>query len=191
LLIPVQDPEQYSSSSGGAAIGGPFSLTLQDGKPITQDWLLGNFTILYFGFGSCPVICPAELEKITAMYKVADGLISAKLPVRTLFISVDPERDTPASLAEYLKPYDGRIVGATGTMEQVIRCAKAYRVYFSKGPAAPSDPLDYNVDHTVIMYLMSPTGEFLKHYSTANSAEDMAKDILTRISTWKSSAPSK
>jgi protein SCO1/2 len=85
--------EAVVTSSGAALVGGPFSLIDTEGKPITEEWLLGKWTIVYFGFTSCPVICPAELEKLAEVYRILDAGRPTRL--RTLFISIDPERDTP------------------------------------------------------------------------------------------------
>lgn len=158
---------------GVATVGGPFELVDQTGKAVSDKTYRGKHTLVYFGFTHCPDICPAGLQVITE----ALGKIGGKADnVTPLFISVDPERDTPAKLAEYLKSFDDRIVGLTGSLAQVTDTAKAYRVYFAK-VANKRLPDDYTVDHSSFFYLMSPAGEFVKHFPHSISTKILAREL--------------
>lgn len=174
--------EESVVSTGRVKIGGPFSLMGMDGKPITEKILDGKFTLVYFGFTNCPVICPAELDKITEVYQLLDT-VKGLPELHTLFISCDPDRDSPQVIKKFLSVWDPRIYGATGPMDEIRRLAKSYRVYFSKGPADKNN--DYNVDHTIIVYLMGPDGGFLKHYSTATTASELAADVARRMNDYR------
>lgn len=165
---------------GKAAVGGPFTLTDQDGKQFTQDKLLGQFNILYFGFTHCPDICPDELEKLAVALDLIEKQQNYK--VQPVFISVDPARDTPRKVKEYVKEFHPRLIGLTGSEEEVKRCSKAYRVYFHK--TGDSDT-DYLVDHSIIMYLIDPAGEFVTFYGKNFTAEQLADSIGQHIAKWQ------
>jgi protein SCO1/2 len=138
----------------GASIGGPFTLTRSDGRPFSDKDFGGKPFALFFGFTRCPEVCPTTLWEASGWLQKlgadADRLTFA-------FVSVDPERDTAAELAQYMSAFDPRIVGLTGTVEQVEAIKKAYRVYSRK---VPTDGGDYTVDHTATIYLMHGDGRF-------------------------------
>ena len=117
-------------SLGKAAIGGSFELLDQDGKPFTSNDLLGKWYIIYFGFSHCPDICPEEMEKMVQIINNCEKMddLPTVLPV---FISVDPDRDTPPIVKKYIGEYSSKIIGLTGSKEQVDRATRAYRVYYS------------------------------------------------------------
>jgi len=159
------------------AIGGPFSLVDQNGNAATEATFKGKLMLVYFGYTYCPDVCPTTL---TEMGNAVEALGPQGDKVMPVFITVDPVRDTPEHLKEYLSFFHPRFVALTGTPEQVAAAAKAYRVYYAKaktGITSASDALDYLVDHTSIVYLMGPEGGLKAHFPHGTSADAMAKKI--------------
>jgi protein SCO1/2 len=144
---------------GPSAIGGPFALVDQDGKPITDADMKGKPFLIFFGYTHCPDVCPTTLfelsEVMNVLGKDANGL-------RALFVTVDPERDTPAVMKDYLSSFDPHVRGATGNPQQVAQVEKAYRVYAKKVPTTDGD---YSMDHSAIVYLMDKQGRFVAPFS--------------------------
>jgi protein SCO1 len=157
--------------SGPSAIGGPFNLVDQDGKQITEKDLQGRPFLVFFGYTHCPDVCPATLFDVSELLRVL-----GKDADRTgaLFITVDPGRDTPAALKEYLSSFDPHLRGATGDQKAVTAAEKAYRVYSKKVPA---DHGDYSMDHTALVYLMDKQGRFVAPFSFKRRPEDSAADL--------------
>ncbi|KAL6758086.1 thioredoxin-like protein [Haematococcus lacustris] len=176
---------QSQEVAGKAAVGGPFELLDYDGKPFTDKDLRGEFALLYFGFTHCPDICPDELEKIAEALDMVEGQVGVK--VVPVFISVDPERDTPARIKAYVKEFHPRMLGLTGDLEAVKRTSKAYRVYYSKTGEAGAK--DYLVDHSIIHYLIDPHGEFVTFYAKNYTAEQMMASICEHIAAWQQKHP--
>jgi protein SCO1 len=141
---------------GRGPIGGPFTLTDHHGMRRSSTELFGKLLVIYFGYRQCPDICPLDLLAITA---AIDRLGADGDEVQPLFISVDPERDTPEQLASYVASFHRRLVGFTGTPEEIGKVALAYKAYFSK--VVGSGPDDYVVDHTSFIYLAGRAGEHL------------------------------
>jgi protein SCO1/2 len=165
---------------GKAAVGGPFSLIDTENKPFTHENLLGKFNILYFGFTHCPDICPDELEKLAEAVDLIEQ--QSKVQVQPVFISIDPARDTPKKVKAYVKEFHPRLIGLTGSEEAVKAASKAYRVYFHK---TGEDAQDYLVDHSIIMYLIDPAGEFVTFYGKNFTAQQLADSISQHISNWE------
>lgn len=159
-------------------IGGPFTLTDQSGKAVTNADYRGKYLLIYFGYTYCPDVCPTELG---TMARAVDLLGPQADKVQPLFISVDPERDTVAHLKEYVALFHPRLVGLTGTPEQVKAAAKAYRVYYAKAPQKDAKPDEYLMDHSSFIYLMGPDGRFLGVYPAGTTADRLAQDLGTRI----------
>ncbi len=168
---------------GKMAIGGPFSLITNEKKPVTDKDFHGKWLLIYFGFTHCPDICPEELEKLAEvtniLYKQKN---KDKYPFQPIFVSVDPERDTPELITKYLKDYSKHFIGLTGTREQVADMCKHYRVYFSQGPKVGDD---YIVDHAIIMYLINPNGEFVDYYGRNKNAKEVADAIEQHMNAFK------
>lgn len=164
------------TSSGTALVGGPFKLVNQDGQPVDESILKGKWSAVFFGFTYCPDVCPTTLQALGAAQQELGGKAD-KLQV--VFISVDPERDTPEQIKTYLsnEVFPKGTIGLTGTPEQVAAAAKAYRVYFKKN----GEGEDYLVDHSTAIYLMNPKGQFetvLRHDAPpAELAQQIAKAI--------------
>eukprot|EP00051_Salpingoeca_urceolata_P016654 m.222959 g.222959 ORF g.222959 m.222959 type:complete len:293 (+) comp18741_c1_seq1:113-991(+) len=178
----VKKQKLKKTSVGKAKIGGPFTLVGPGGKTFTEKDLKGQWSLLYFGFTFCPDICPEELEKIAGILDITDNTPGVPT-LRPVFVSVDPDRDTPEKIEAYLKDFHPRMIGLTGTKDQVLATAKAYRVYYSKpipwSQEAGKD--EYLVDHTIITYLINPEGEFVAYYGQNTTAPEAAADMIKRI----------
>jgi protein SCO1/2 len=162
-------PEQSASSS--AQIGGPFTLLDTSGKTVTDQTYRGKWLLIYFGYTFCPDACPTALNNVSgALAKL--GSVAEK--IQPLFITVDPKRDTPQVMADYLKSFDPRIVGLTGSQAQADDAEKAYRVYVA---AQKSDGDDYLVDHSAYFYVMNPQGKFVNVIAGDVSGEQMADKL--------------
>ncbi|MFC5356746.1 SCO family protein [Azospirillum himalayense] len=167
-----------STVQSSVPIGGPFTLTDQDGKTVTDADYRGKYLLIYFGYTYCPDVCPTELG---TMARAMDLLGVQAEKVQPMFISVDPERDTVAHLKDYVGLFHPNLVGLTGTPEQVKAAAKAYRVYYAKAPQEGGKPGDYLMDHSSFLYLMGPDGRFLGVYPAGTTADRVAQDLGTRI----------
>ncbi|HET9902465.1 MAG TPA: SCO family protein [Xanthobacteraceae bacterium] len=154
-----------------AAIGGPFSLVDQNGQTITDADFKGRPFLVFFGFTHCPDVCPTTLFEVS---EVLRALGSDAGGVRALFVTVDPERDTPAVLRDYLSSFDPRLVAATGSRDAVDQMLKAYRVYARK---VPQENGDYTMDHTALVYLMDKDGRFVAPFNLKRSPEEAAADL--------------
>ncbi|XP_074481921.1 protein SCO2 homolog, mitochondrial [Sebastes fasciatus] len=162
-----------------AALGqGTFSLLDHHGRRRTKEDFLGRWVLLYFGFTHCPDICPDELDKLSAVVAALDR--DTSLPaVQPLFITVDPERDDVPALARYVKDFHPRLIGLTGTPEEVKHAGRDYRVYASPGPK--DEDGDYIVDHTILIYLISPDGLFLDYYNRMKDQDQISESLRNHI----------
>jgi protein SCO1/2 len=156
---------------GPSAIGGPFKLIDENGKPVTEEDMKGRPFLVFFGYTHCPDICPTTLfemsEVMHALGKDADRF-------GALFITVDPERDTPAAMKDYLSSFDPHLRGATGDRKAIDAAEKAYRVYAKK---VPTDNGDYSMDHTALVYLMDKQGRFVAPFKLNRKPEEAAADL--------------
>ncbi|PKP76979.1 MAG: SCO family protein [Alphaproteobacteria bacterium HGW-Alphaproteobacteria-3] len=160
------------SSSGKAQVGGPFTLADETGATVTEETFRGRYMLIYFGFTFCPDVCPTELGIVSA---ALDQLGDKAEKVQPLFVTIDPERDTPEVMARYVTLFHPRLKGLTGTPEQIARIAKAYHVFYRKAEDESSS--DYTMDHSSIVFLMGPDGEYLKLFAPGTSPDKMAEDI--------------
>jgi protein SCO1/2 len=157
------------------AIGGAFRLVDQNGQVVTQDALKGKPSLMFFGFTHCPDVCPTALFEMTQVYK---ALGSDGDKVQAYFVSVDPERDTPDILKEYLSSFDPRLRGLTGDPAAVAAIEKAYRVYSKK---VPLEGGGYTMDHTATVYLMDKQGRFVAPFNLKRKPEDAAADLKRHL----------
>lgn len=163
--------------TGRVDIGGPFALTDQEGRPVTDADLRGRYALVYFGYTSCPDMCPLGLQRMTEALERLPADVAAKvLPV---FVTVDPARDTPEVLREYAAAFHPRLLALGGDQAAVDAALKAYRVYARKGDAQADG--GYPVDHTTITYLMDPAGEYAAHFSHGATPEEMAERIAAVV----------
>ncbi|KAM9515663.1 protein SCO1 homolog, mitochondrial [Guaruba guarouba] len=163
---------------GKPLLGGPFSLVSHEGQPKTNKDYIGQWVLIYFGFTHCPDICPDELQKMIEVVDNIDRIPS--LPNLTpLFITIDPERDSEEAIARYVKEFSPKLIGLTGTRAQIDQVAKAYRVYYSEGPKDEDN--DYIVDHTIIMYLLGPDGDFVDYYGQNKKSTEISASIAAHM----------
>lgn len=164
------------AASGQADVGGPFELVNQDGQPVDQSILEGRWSVVFFGFTYCPDICPSTLQAVAA---AQEQLGPRAADLQTVFISVDPERDTPEQLKTYLslEAFPDGVVGLTGSPEQIEQVAKSYYVYYRKSGEGP----DYTIDHSTAAYLMDPQGRFNRVLAYGLSPDEMARLIRTAM----------
>jgi cytochrome oxidase Cu insertion factor (SCO1/SenC/PrrC family) len=167
---------QSGISSGTALVGGPFTLTDQTGRKVTDKDFLGKYMLVFFGYTYCPDICPTELQVMSA---ALDSLGPKADVIQPVFITIDPQRDTPEVLKQYVGNFHPRLMGLTGTPEDIASVAKTYRVFFSRVENSASDT--YLMDHSTIMYLMDPQGRFLKHFSYTTDAAALANGLAEAI----------
>lgn len=159
-------------ASGQVAIGGPFALTDKAGKTVTDKDVKGKFLLVYFGFTTCPAICPTDLATLSQVMKQLKGKADQLQPI---FITIDPERDTPEQLQKYMQQFDARILALTGTPEQIAEVAKEYKVYYNKVSMQNNAP--YMMDHSAFIYLMDREGRYVAHFEHGAPAEKIVKKI--------------
>lgn len=162
----------------GKLPGGPFTLVDHTGRTVTDKNFRGSFLLVSFGYTHCPDVCPLTLAAVSATLKALDK--EARY-VRPLFITVDPEGDTPEVLASYVRAFHPAIIGLTGTPQQIRSVTNAYNAYHAKAPLKTAgkvpNPSYYSVDHSAFIYLMGPNGNFLEVFEFRTSPEKMADKI--------------
>ncbi len=167
-------------ATGQALVGGPFALTDQAGRRVSSADYRGRYMLIYFGYTFCPDVCPTTLgvmsEALDKMGRSGERLVP-------IFITIDPERDTPKVMAPYVKAFGPRFVGLTGSAAEIARVEKDYRVYAAKEPLTSSDgkPAGYGMNHSSVIYLMGPDGKLVTFYDETISPADLAKDLKQRI----------
>lgn len=174
-LILAQPETAASPSRGLPTIGGPFTLTDQTGRAVTDADFRGRYMLIYFGYTYCPDVCPTSLQ---VMADALDLLGPKADEITPILITIDPQRDTPELLRDYVVNFHPRMVGLSGTPEQVADAAKAYRVYFAK---AEQEGGTYLMDHSSIVYLMGKDGSFLAHFGHNTPADKMAEGIRKHL----------
>jgi protein SCO1/2 len=157
------------AGGGASLVGGAFTLQGPDGRVVTDLDMKGEPFLVYFGYTNCPDVCPTTLAEMSD--------VLAKMPgkaIRALFITIDPERDSAASLKDYLASFDPRIIGLSGDAAAIAKVEKAYRVYARKGPPEKGG---YGMDHSSIVYLMDAKGQFVEALNLERKPEDTAKEL--------------
>ncbi|MFN3745089.1 MAG: SCO family protein [Hyphomicrobiaceae bacterium] len=170
---PREQVSRTLPSTGRALVGGPFTLVDHTGKTVTEKDFRGRYLLIYFGFTHCPDVCPSALQVVAA---ALDKLGAKADQVVPIFITVDPERDTPEQLASYVPSFHPRLVGLTGTQEQIAAAAKAYRVY-AKKVEDPKSSAGFTYDHTSLIYLMDREGAYVAHFTHATSVDRIAERL--------------
>jgi cytochrome oxidase Cu insertion factor (SCO1/SenC/PrrC family) len=168
-LLPVVNVR----SVGQAMVGGPFTLTDHTGKRVTDRDFRGRTLLVFFGFTFCPDVCPSALQVVAA---AIDKLGPKARSVTPVLITIDPERDTPAQLAAYVKSFHPRLIGLTGTPAEIQSVIKAYRVYAKRVPD-PKSTAGYTLDHSTFIYVMGPDGAYRTHFTHTTSVDAMVERL--------------
>lgn len=160
---------------GRALIGGPFELVDQNGQTVSEEILLGKPHLVYFGYTFCPDVCPMEVNSMS----IAEDILEERgLDVGLVFVSVDPARDTPEAMTEFLSYFDEDFIGLSGSEEQVAAAAKAYRAFYRVVPNEES-PKDYLVDHSSFIYAMDERGDYRTHFGIGTEPEQIADTVAS------------
>ena len=173
VLLSQAGPGKGSATT----MGGPFALTDQTGKQVTEATYRGRYMLIFFGFTNCPDVCPLTLQRIADALDIAPDIAPRVVPI---LISVDPERDTPEKLKEYVAFFGPSFQGLTGTPDQIGALLKSYGVYAKKVPL-PESALQYTVDHSSFIYLYGPDGAFITVFDPALEPEALAAKLKETI----------
>jgi protein SCO1/2 len=171
-----ETPRGAAGTALASAIGGPFRLIDQNGKPVSDADLKGKWQLVFFGYTHCPDTCPTALNEISL---ALDQLGVKRDEVEIVFITVDPERDTPAVMKAYVQSFDARIIALTGSPDAVAQAAKAYRVYYAKHPRGDGE---YDMDHSAVIYVMNPEGRFTATFTPDSTADAIAQRLQKLLS---------
>ncbi|KAL3862466.1 hypothetical protein ACJMK2_008430 [Sinanodonta woodiana] len=164
-------------------MGGSWTLVDHNGNMKTSEDLRGQWLLIYFGFTHCPDICPDVLERMVKITEKIDYI--TRLPnITPVFITVDPARDTVAAIRKYIKEFSPKMIGLTGSEEEIRKVASNYRVYYSTGLKSAADD-DYIIDHTVVMYLVTPDGNFLDYYGRERDEKQITASIAKHMKKYK------
>jgi protein SCO1/2 len=171
------NPQGAAGTLLGSAIGGPFHLVDQNGKPFTDADLKGKWHLVFFGYTHCPDVCPTTLNELSlALDKLGKD---ARGNVGVVFISVDPERDTPAVLKSYVASFDAPVTALSGTADEVAQAAKSYRVFYAKHQRSDGG---YDMDHSAVIYVMDPEGRFTATFTPDSTADAIALRLQKLLS---------
>ena len=174
--LPGAGPAAGIQMPQGLSLGGPFSLTDQSGRAVTEKDYVGKWMLVYFGYTFCPDVCPTELGTMAA---ALDAMVEGGAAVVPVLITIDPQRDTPAQLADYVSRFHPRMQGLTGTPEQVAEVARRYRVYFAK--AQRGENTDYLMDHSSFIYLVGPDARVRALFRPETKPEDIAAAVAAQV----------
>ena len=168
------NPAQAKLGEEVRAINPRYLLAGPDGQAVSNEDFPGRFQLITFGYTYCPDICPTTLVEMAEILRL---LGERARQVQPIFISVDPERDTPPVLKNYTRFFDPRIVGLTGSPQLVSRAAQNFKIRYAKVAATGGDPANYAVDHSAGMFLLGPEGQFIKKFGFGSPAAEIAGDI--------------
>ncbi len=161
-----------------ASIGGPFALVDQDGRERTDRDFHGRYALIYFGYAFCPDVCPTALSD---MMVALDELGPRQDRIQPVFVTIDPERDTPERLKSFVAEFDPRLIGLSGSPAQITAAAKAYRVYYAKAEDPEAGP-DYLMNHSSVIYLIDPRGRYVTHFNHGTAPDRIAERLLEELS---------
>jgi protein SCO1/2 len=161
---------------GEALVGGAFAMTDEQGRRVSDKDFLGKHMLVFFGYTYCPDVCPTELHVMAAALA---ELGEDQHKLRLVFVTIDPERDTPEVMKSYVSAFGPQMTGLTGTPEDVARIARAYRVFYRKVPMGSDG--DYRMDHTSLVYLMGPDGRFVTYFNYSTDAKALAEGLRAAL----------
>lgn len=167
--------QSANRSIGKAEIGGHFVLTDLDSNSFDSDKLKGKISLIYFGFTFCPDICPTALQKLSVLL---DDLNKYNINVTPVFITIDPKRDTPIALKKYLAHFHPKLMGLTGSDEQIKTVADQFKVFYEVIPGSDKGNNDYLLDHSSLVYILDKNGEYAGHFHISTSEEEMLQYII-------------
>ncbi|HEY1796364.1 MAG TPA: SCO family protein [Stellaceae bacterium] len=170
-------PHGAANTPLSAMIGGKFSLVDQNGKPFTDADMKGKWQLVFFGYTHCPDVCPTTLNELSLAFGKLGSAAASKMGV--IFISVDPDRDTPAVLKDYVSSFSAPVTALTGTATQIAEAAKDYRVYYAKHPTKDGG---YDMDHSALIYVMDPEGRFTATFAPDDPADKIAERMKKLLS---------
>ena len=166
-------------TSGKVAVGGPFTLTDQNGAVRSSSEFRGKYQLIYFGYSFCPDVCPTTLS---VMAQALDKMGIDQRRIVPIFITIDPERDNPKVLSSYMAAFGPRFVGFTGSVKEITAVEKEFRVYAKKQPLDKANPNGgYGMDHSSVIYLMGPDGRLVTFYDELISPDTLLKDLKAKI----------
>jgi protein SCO1 len=173
-------PGLKNQTPSSDAIGGPFTLTASNGQKVTDSDFRGKWLLVYFGYTHCPDICPTTLAEVS---ETLTSLGPLATEVQPFFVTIDPERDTPKMVGDFINSIDNRIIGLTGTPTQIAVVAKEYHVYYAKDPPSPAAGENYAMDHTAFVYVVGSDGKYLTLFSPlqGQTPDDMAAKLRALI----------
>ena len=179
ILINFELADKPLAGQGGGInenvlIGGDFVLTDHNGHEFNSDMMKGKLTLVYFGFTFCPDICPTSLQKFT---NVLDTLDKYQIDVQPLFITIDPSRDTPELLKEYLGHFHPKFIGLTGSEDKIKVVADLYKVFYARAADPNHNPNNYMLDHSSFVYLMGRDGKYMKHFYMSSTPDEIIEYI--------------
>lgn len=171
----LQSAQEDSAQTQSIDVGGPFQLTTHLGESVTDADFQGKYRLMFFGYTYCPDICPFELATMTQALDLLEeeGVRLDKL--QPLFISIDPERDSVDALKDYMAAFHPKFIGLTGSVEQVDAVTQAYSIYAQKAEVEGAS--DYLMNHSSLVYLMGPNGEFIRYFPPGRAPEEMAAGL--------------
>jgi len=183
LLLSIETPKKPLAGKGynnepNIEIGGDFELIDQEGEIFNSKRLNGKLSLIYFGFTYCPDICPASIQKITEVIKVLEKY---KIDITPVFITIDPERDTSAMLKEYLKHFNNKFIGLTGTAQQIKEVADKFKVYYAKVDMGPNHAGSYMLDHSSFVYLIDEKGKYIQHFYLNSPQEEIIEYVRVKL----------
>lgn len=183
LLLSIETPKKPLAGKGdnneqNIEIGGDFELIDQEGKIFNSKSLNGKLSLIYFGFTYCPDICPTSIQKITEVIKVLEKY---KIDITPVFITIDPERDTAAMLKEYLKHFNDKFIGLTGTPQQIKKVADKFKVYYAKVDMGPNHGGSYMLDHSSFVYLIDEEGKYIQHFYLNSKQEEIIEYVRVKL----------